>query len=192
MKNKNLSTEDIIDLYRKRQGIFPYYSDLLRNELYRWVSDEIEVYALDIAKGDRALSNEVKSRVLMFILKQETDILERLSASYLRVLTKRGHYEVLRAQKARESKTNLYAIETFSEAEPESTTRNLAKEDLNVIFDLVNLSSKEQKVLTLWANGYSYEEIADELEMRSSSIRTFLFRVKKKLRAQFFDIEDEL
>ena len=82
-------------------------------------------------------------------------------------------------------------MEVMPERIERSRVYNEEKEIIDQAFE--QLEDKQKKIIMLrdW-DGYSYEEIADILEINLNQVKVNLFRARKKMKAAITSIDDNI
>jgi RNA polymerase sigma factor (sigma-70 family) len=132
---------------------------------------------------DEAAADDLAQEVFLRLYRNPPDKPDVLGAWLHRVLTRIG-YDYL-AKKARErslqSKQEQYfSAEPSPESNEELLIRRLDQEEVRGWLD--ELPERDRQVLLLRFSGYSYAEIAEELQVRPPLVGTMVQRAQSKLR----------
>jgi RNA polymerase sigma factor (sigma-70 family) len=143
---------------------------------------------------DEAIAEDLTQEVFLRLYRNPPDELNALGAWLHRVLTRIG-YDYLN-KKARE-KALLEKQERLGGALHQETISNedamIHQLDREEVQDwLKELSDRDRKVLMLRYSGYSYSEIADQLEVRLPLVGTLVQRATTRLKRQAELNEQEL
>jgi RNA polymerase sigma factor (sigma-70 family) len=135
---------------------------------------------------DEAIAEDLTQEVFLRLYRNPPDDLNALGAWLHRVLTRIG-YDYLN-KKTRE-KALLEKQEQFGEALQKETLSNedvmIHQLDREEVQDwLKELSERDRKVLMLRYSGYSYSEIAEQLEVRLPIVGTLVQRATTRLKRQ--------
>ncbi|MGG4215926.1 sigma-70 family RNA polymerase sigma factor [Paenibacillus sp. SEL3] len=153
------------------RNIFYEYYPTVRRKLAALVRDE-------------AAADDLAQEVFLRLYRNPPDNPATLGAWLHRVLTRIG-YDYLE-KRARERKLQnkqeiMYEGEVASESGEEALMRRLDQEEVQAWLD--RLPERDRQALLLRYSGYSYAEIAEELNVRSPLIGSLLQRATRKLQA---------
>jgi RNA polymerase sigma factor (sigma-70 family) len=168
----------IPDLYK---NLFHFHYPTVRRKLIALVRDE-------------AIAEDLAQEVFLRLYRNPPDELNSLGAWLHRVLTRIG-YDYLN-KKARE-RALLEKQERLGGAIQQETMSNedamIHQLDREEVQDwLKELSERDRKILMLRYSGYSYSEIAEQLEVRLPLVGTLVQRATTRLKRQAELHEQEL
>ncbi|MGQ3479866.1 sigma-70 family RNA polymerase sigma factor [Paenibacillus sp. TY11] len=133
---------------------------------------------------DEAAADDLAQEVFLRLYRNPPDNPATLGAWLHRVLTRIG-YDYLE-KKARERKLQnkqemMYEGEAAPESGEEALMRRLDQEEVQAWLD--RLPERDRQALILRYSGYSYAEIAEEINVRPPLIGSLLQRATRKLKA---------
>lgn len=133
---------------------------------------------------DEAAADDLAQEVFLRLYRNPPDNPEAMGAWLHRVLTRIG-YDYLE-KKARERKLQnkqemMYEGEATPESGEEALMRQMDQEEVRAWLD--RLPERDRQALLLRYSGYSYAEIARELNVRQPLIGSLLQRATRKLQA---------
>lgn len=153
------------------RNIFYEYYPTVRRKLAALVRDE-------------AAADDLAQEVFLRLYRNPPDNPATLGAWLHRVLTRIG-YDYLekraRERKLQNKQEMMYKGEATSESGEESLMRRLDQEEVQAWLD--RLPERDRQALLLRYSGYSYAEIAEELNVRPPLIGCLLQRATRKLQA---------
>lgn len=132
---------------------------------------------------DEAAADDLAQEVFLRLYRNPPEDPGVLGAWLHRVLTRIG-YDYLakqaRDRNLQQKQERIFTDETAMETSEEILIRRLDQEEVRTWLD--ELPERDRQVLLLRYSGYSYAEIAEELQVREPLVGTLLRRAKGKLR----------
>jgi RNA polymerase sigma factor (sigma-70 family) len=156
-------------------------SDLFREVFYKhYPSVRRKLLAL---VRDDAAADDLAQEVFLRLYRNPPEQFDLIGAWLHRVLTRIGYDHL--AKKARErslqtKQEQLIAAEPSGQSNEDVLLRQLEQEEVREWLD--ELSERDRQVLLLRYSGYSYAEIAEELQVRPPLVGTMIHRATERLK----------
>lgn len=154
----------------------------LKNKLYR--------FALTIVRDEELAQDIVQECLIKVWEKREEVVFVQNMEAWCMQITRNKALDKLRSKHVK--KTDLFEVEFDTRKERDTpyvvTERS---EMMNRIHDLIdNLPQRQREVMQLRdIEGYSYKEIAENLDVDINLVKTNLFRARRKIKESLIKVE---